>query len=498
MSAEDTICGAARRVAAAGESSPRYARDPVNMAAIRNWTDAIGDRNPLYTDPEFAARSAHGQPVAPPAMIQVWTMPGLAPPPATPTGSNISDSNNSNAENSEPDDGGPGALDPLGEMMTVLDEAGFTSVVATNCDQTYLRYLRHGELLGLRAALVDVSGPKQTALGEGWFVTTRNTWYSGDEPVASMDWRVLKFRPERQTQQDLRPRLAEGQGPEAGVTGGRPPGQIQASPDPRLAAGPVMRPPHSPDTEFFWAGTAIGELRIQRCGVCGGLRHPPGPACLDCGVTEKQDYQVAAGTGTVYSYVVHRHPPVPGKQLPIVIALVELTEGVRMLGELHGTSPDQVSIGLPVRAEFTRIDDELVLPGWREDTRGRPGALPELVLDVTPTLIVSTAIATRDFYPVHHDRDFAVRGGSKDIFLNILTTTGLVQRYVTDWAGPEAIVRSISIRLGAPCYAGDTLTFSGQVTGTDGNDQVVAVTGACSLGNHVTGTVRLATLARAS
>jgi hypothetical protein len=252
-----------------------------------------------------------------------------------------------------------------------------------------------------------------------------------------------------------------------------------------------MRPPYSPDTEFFWQGTAVGELRIQRCGACGALRHPPGPACLACGATEKQEYQVAAGTGTVFSYVVHRHPPVPGKQLPIVIALVELTEGVRMLGELHGVGPEQVRIGMPVRIAFSRVDDELVLPAWREDTRGRPGALPELTLDVTPTRIVATAIATRDFYPVHHDRDFAVRGGNKDIFLNILTTTGLVQRYVTDWAGPEALVRSVSIRLGVPCYAGDTLTFSGQVTGSDGDAQIVSVIGACSLGNHVTGTVRL-------
>src|ERR1700728_3945850 len=87
-------------------------------------------------------------------------------------------------------------------------------------------------------------------------------------------------------------------------------------------------------------------------------RGPPGRSCG--GAPEKQEYQVASGTGTVYSYVVHRHPPVPGKQLPIVIALVELTEGVRILGELHGVSPDQVSIGLPVRIDFTRIDDELV------------------------------------------------------------------------------------------------------------------------------------------
>ncbi len=455
----ESIQATARAVAARGESSPRYARDPVNLPAIRNWTDAIGDANPLYTDAEFAAGTVHGGLVAPPAMVQVWTMPGLQAGPAT----------------------GSAGSDPLGQMMTVLDDAGYTSVVATNCDQTYNRYLRHGELLSLRAELVGVTGPKQTGLGEGWFVTTRNVWYSGDEPVAAMDWRVLKFKPARPG-----PAASGVTGPGDASPGGRPP----VPPEEAGRPGP-LRPPYSPDTEFFWAGARIGELRIQRCGACGALRHPPGPACLSCGATEKQEYQVAAGTGTVYSYVVHRHPPVPGKQLPIVIALVELTEGVRMLGELHGVDPEQVTIGMPVRVAFARIDGDLVLPAWREDLRVRPGALPELVLNVTPTLVVSTAIATRDFYPVHHDHEFAVRSGSKDIFLNILTTTGLVQRYVTDWAGPSALVRGVSIRLGVPCYAGDTLTFSGEVTGESGGEQVIAVTGTCSLGAHVTGTVRL-------
>jgi hypothetical protein len=117
--------------------------------------------------------------------------------------------------------------------------------------------------------------------------------------------------------------------------------------------------------------------------------------------------------------------------------------------------------------------------------------LPPLVIEVTPTFIVSTALATRDFQDVHHDRDQAVRRGSKDIFLNILTTTGLVQRLVTDWAGDAALIRSIDIRLGAPCYAYDTLTLTGSVTETDGAECVVDVVGRCSLGNHVTGTVRV-------
>ncbi|HEX4252451.1 MAG TPA: MaoC family dehydratase [Pseudonocardia sp.] len=133
--------------------------------------------------------------------------------------------------------------------------------------------------------------------------------------------------------------------------------------------------------------------------------------------------------------------------------------------------------------------------------------LPELRLDVTATFVVSTAIATRDFQDVHHDRDAAVARGSKDIFLNILTTTGLVQRCVTDWAGPRALVRGVKVRLGVPCYAGDTLVLGGRVVavggsahGTangnrsgngSGDDVLVEVVGRCGLGDHVTGQVRL-------
>jgi MaoC like domain len=122
--------------------------------------------------------------------------------------------------------------------------------------------------------------------------------------------------------------------------------------------------------------------------------------------------------------------------------------------------------------------------------------LPSWELPVTPTLIVSTAIATRDFQDVHHDRDLAVERGSKDIFLNILTSTGLAQRYVTDWAGPRALVRGIAIRLGVPAYPYDALTFTGSVTEQLGSGDerryVVAVRGANSLGDHVVGTVTVA------
>ena len=125
---------------------------------------------------------------------------------------------------------------------------------------------------------------------------------------------------------------------------------------------------------------------------------------------------------------------------------------------------------------------------------GEPGArvvLPPLTIDVGTTFVIASALATRDFTEVHHDRDFAVASGSEDIFVNILTTTGVVQRYVSGWAGPDAVVRAVSIRLGVPCHAGETLTLSGQVTATEGTERLVSVTGRCGLGDHVTGTVRI-------
>jgi acyl dehydratase len=117
--------------------------------------------------------------------------------------------------------------------------------------------------------------------------------------------------------------------------------------------------------------------------------------------------------------------------------------------------------------------------------------LPELTIELSPTLIVSTALATMDFTSVHHDVEGARAQGSKDIFLNILTTMGLVERYVTDWAGPEAILRGINVKLGAPAYAGDRLIFAGAVVSQEGGEFTVEVRGKVSLGDHASGTVRL-------
>jgi len=111
--------------------------------------------------------------------------------------------------------------------------------------------------------------------------------------------------------------------------------------------------------------------------------------------------------------------------------------------------------------------------------------LPELKIYGDPTFIISTAIATRDYQDVHHDRDKAQAKGSKDIFVNILTDTGLVQRFLTDWAGPSALIKSIGLRLGVPWYAYDTITFSGEVTAVEDGLITVKVFGRNSLGDHV-------------
>lgn len=305
------ILAAAEEVRAAGGSARRAGRDPINTPMIRNWTEAIGDSNPVYESEEAAVAAGHGGLVAPPAMAQVWTMRGLG-------------------KTREADD-------PLGRMTDLLDAEGFTSVVATNCDSTYHRYTRPGEEVTITSELTDVVGPKTTGLGQGWFFTTRNYWRVGDEVVAEMDFRILKFRPAaRETEPDQAPAQVVSS---------------SGSPTDDLVVGSVMRPSASHDTRFFWDGVRAHELRIQQLQD-GSLQHPPVPA-LWKDKTEQTDYVVSSGRGTVYSFVTHHAPRVPGRtRFPFVIALVELEEGVRMLGELRDVDPAEVTIGMPVQAEY--------------------------------------------------------------------------------------------------------------------------------------------------
>lgn len=313
MSAVHDIQQAADRIKAEGKSRPRKGRHPVNQPMVDHWLDAIGDRNPIYTDDAAAKAAGHPGIVAPPAMIQVWTMAGLG-------GVRADD-------------------DPLGKILGLFDEAGYIGVVATNCEQTYHRYLRPGEHVSVTAELTDVVGPKNTALGEGFFITQKITWSVGDdvkETVADMMWRIMKFKPAAQSAASAVP--------------------------PDLDPDMMMRPAASRDTQFFWDGVNSHELRIQK-RPDGSLQHPPVPAIWQ-DREEPTEYVVASGRGTVFSYVVHHAPQVPGRTLPFVIALVELEEGVRMLGELRDVDPSEVEIGMPVRATYIDFPDGESGPAW--------------------------------------------------------------------------------------------------------------------------------------
>jgi uncharacterized OB-fold protein/acyl dehydratase len=312
------------------------APDPVNQAMIRHWVEAMGDFNPVYVD-EGAARAA-GFPgiVAPPTMLQAWIMRGLR----------------ASIEANEARAGGTVPADsPSEQLMRLLDEGGFTSVVATNCSQHYERPVVLGDRLELTSVIDSISPEKQTALGVGHFITTRleYTDQNGD-PVATMRFRILKFRPKR----------AGGAG-EAGEQSaeGSPPVERPKRPRPALTQ----------DNSFFFEGAKRHELLIQRCTSCGVLRQPPRPACANCRSFE-WDTVTASGRGTVYSYVVNHHPQVPAFDYPLVVALIELEEGTRLVANVAGIEPEEMAIGMPVQVTFVAFDEELTLPVFAKATDG--------------------------------------------------------------------------------------------------------------------------------
>ncbi|MGW1539394.1 bifunctional MaoC family dehydratase N-terminal/OB-fold nucleic acid binding domain-containing protein [Streptomyces sp. NPDC002309] len=282
-------------------------KDPVNLPMIRHWCEALGDTDPAYTGPGA---------VAPPTMLQAWTMAGL-----------------SGATDSDPGRrSGPTTRTPAyDELLGLLDEAGCTSVVATDCEQEYLRPLRPGDEITFETVIESVSARKTTKLGTGYFVTTRTRVHAAGELAGTHRFRILKYAPAR-----------------------RRPGPAELRP----------RPVVSRDNAGFWEGVERHELLIQRCGACQALRFPWLPGCEACGGLD-WDTVRASGDGTVHSYVVMHHPPFPAFDPPYAVGLIELAEGVRIVSNVVGVPYDKVRIGMPVRLEFRRYDDALVLPVFR-------------------------------------------------------------------------------------------------------------------------------------
>ena len=305
-----------------GSSSgePTVGPDPVNAPMIRHMVEALGDTNPIYVDDEAARAVGHDGIVAPPTMLQTWSMGGL---------------NRS----------GPSSEGGWGAALNLLNDAGFTSTVAVNCEQEYARYLQPDDRVTVTGFLDSVSEEKATGLGVGHFVTTRDEYRDQDgNLVGTHMFRVLKFKP--------------GTGKGAA---------------PKSDTMPRPRPPTTRDTQWWFDAVKDGKLLIQRCKDCGTLRHPPGPACASCHSFE-WDTVEASGRGTVYSYVVVHHPQAPMFEYPLPVVLVELEEGTRLVSNIIDCPPEEVEIGMAVECELVAFDDELTLPQFRPATGSTKGA----------------------------------------------------------------------------------------------------------------------------
>ncbi|MGW2410854.1 OB-fold domain-containing protein [Streptomyces tubercidicus] len=347
-------------------SAPGVGKDLVNEPMIRHWCEAVGDTNPAYRGPDA---------IAPPTMLQAWTMGGLS----------------GHADRS-------GAYD---ELSGLLDSAGYTSIVATDCEQEYLRPLRPGDRITFDSVIESVSERKTTKLGTGHFITTRMDIRANGEPAGTHRFRVLKYAPA------ARPPKTAGRSSTAGQ-------QSKTAKRPKAAeSGSAPRRPRpviNRDNAGFWEGVRGHRLLIQRCTGCRTLRFPWLPGCNTCGSPE-WDTVEASGAGTVFSYVVMHHPPFPaftapaqrpdqppaqrpaqtpdqplaqrsarpsdqppappsdgtrpGAATPYAVGLIELSEGVRMVSNIVGVPYDKVRIGMPVRLEFLWVDEELELPVFR-------------------------------------------------------------------------------------------------------------------------------------
>lgn len=289
-------------------------QDPVNVPMIRHWVEAMEDPNPVYLSDEVARATGRGGVVAPASMMQAWTMRGYA---ATVN---------------------PAQQDPeFTELIALLDEGGYTSVVATDSEFDFHREVRPGDHLGAEEVVESISPEKTTALGVGRFVTTVRTYRDQTgEVVATQRWRTLRFRP-RAADSTAEPRAL------------RP------------------RPAVNPDNQFWFDGAMGRRLLIQRCASCKTLRHPPGPCCPECRSFE-WDTVEASGRATLYSFVVAHHPRHPAFEYPLLVAVVELEEGTRLITNLVDVERDAVRIGMPLELTWLEADPELTLPVFRPAT----------------------------------------------------------------------------------------------------------------------------------
>ncbi|MDA2957156.1 MAG: bifunctional MaoC family dehydratase N-terminal/OB-fold nucleic acid binding domain-containing protein [Ilumatobacteraceae bacterium] len=294
---------------------PEPAPDLVNAPMIRHLVETIGDKNPVYTDADLAAHSVHGGIVAPPTMLQSWVMVGIEGPKRDGDG-------------------------PYERMNQLLFSRGFTSVVGTNSDQVYHRYLRPGDRLTMRTVIDTISDEKTTGLGTGHFVTTRQDYYDADDQlVGQMMFRIFRFRPKAKAP--------------------------AAKPKP-----PRPRPATTFDNKWWFDGLNAGRLLAQRCADCAALRFPTGPMCPSCHSLSWVEVDMPM-SGTIHSFVITHYPQIPSFDYPLPILLVDLDPPadarpddatVRMIMNVKDNSSDGLEVGARVNVVIEATDPDMKLP----------------------------------------------------------------------------------------------------------------------------------------
>ncbi len=293
---------------------PKRSYDTVNGAMIRQWAEVMGDRNPAYTDADWAASSARGHLIAPPAMLYVWNQEGYAV-----------------ASTGRPGDG-------LADLVAYFDSHGFTGSLGTNVDQEYFAEAKLGDAIYEDAVIEEISEQKSTARGLGYFLQTLAKFRNQDgELIGTQRFRVFKFIP---------PEVPAQEKPES-ATELELPTRIQA--------------PRGQDNAWWWDACDEGRVLIQRCKSCQTLRHPPRPMCGECQSTEWDSIESSLD-GEIYSFVEMHYPKFPGYQYPLIVAVISLAEGTRLVANVVGIDSAEVRIGLKVKGRVEQVDEKTMLP----------------------------------------------------------------------------------------------------------------------------------------
>jgi uncharacterized OB-fold protein len=290
---------------------PTPARDDVNNAMIRQWTEIIGDSNPAYTDAAWAARSARGKTIAPPAMMYVWGQEGFKVTTGRPA-------------------------DAQADLVSLFNKHGYTGVLGTNVRQEYFREVSPGDNVVMTMTIDNISERKTTGRGPGYFFETLATFTNQHgEKIGTQRFKVLKFIPQEQP--------------------------ATAASEQTLKVPTRIASVRGHDNGWWWNAVDDGKVLIQRCKDCQTLRHPPRPMCGHCQSMEWDSIESTLD-GEVLSYTCVRYPAVPGYPKDPICAVIGLGEGTNLVANVVGCEYSDVFIGMKVKGKVERVDEKTILP----------------------------------------------------------------------------------------------------------------------------------------